>query len=130
MFMTEISMDSNGSGVSSATNNIGDTFQGLHANNHGSRRQKPNHGPIHRRPNQQRTTFFQPNRIGHIQSTVYFPGQWINDTPRSTTAWPPTNVGVINLYYQPSLSNVATFTVQQEPVASYPSAPLPTEYWN
>jgi hypothetical protein len=32
-------------------------------------------------------------------------------------------------YYQPSQSPVTTVTVQQEMVASFPAAPLPTDYW-
>src|SRR5450756_1293483 len=32
-------------------------------------------------------------------------------------------------YYQPSQSPVTAVTVQQEQVAGYPAAPLPTDYW-
>ena len=129
MFMTEISMNANGSGVNSALNNIGNLFAGYTLTITDPEGKNQTMGPYTADPISNAYILFNPSELGTYKVQFYFPGQWINDTPRSTTAWPATNVGVINLYYQPSLSNVATFTVQQEPLASYPSAPLPTEYW-
>ena len=129
MFMTEISMNANGSGVSSAVNNIGDLYKGYMLTITDPEGKNQTMGPYTADPISNAYILYNPTEIGTYKAQFYFPGQWINDTPRSTTAWPATNVGVINLYYQPSLSNVATFTVQQEPLQSYPSAPLPTEYW-
>jgi hypothetical protein len=34
-----------------------------------------------------------------------------------------------SMYYEPSSTPVTSITVQEEPVASWPPSPLPTEYW-
>lgn len=129
MFLSEISMDANGSGVSGPGYNIGTFFTGYMLTITAPDGTNKTMGPYTADPISNAYILYNPTQLGTYKLQMYFPGQWINDTPRSTTAWPATNVGVINLYYQPSLSNVATFTLQQEPSPSYPSSPFPTDYW-
>ena len=129
MFLTEISMNANGSGVSGPGNEIGTMFTGYTLTIVEPDGTNNTLGPFTADPISAAYTIYTPTQLGTYKVQMTYPGQWINDTARSTTAWPATNVGVINLYYKPSISNVATFTVQQELLASYPSAPLPTDYW-
>jgi hypothetical protein len=109
MFLTEISMNANGSGVVSAVNNIGDLFNGYMLKITDPDGKIESMGPYTADTISNAYVLFTPTKLGTYQVQFSFPGQWINDTARSTTAWPATNVGVINLYYQPSTSNVATF---------------------
>jgi hypothetical protein len=129
MFLTEISMDANGSGVNGPGNNIGTMFTGYTLTITLPDGTNKTMGPYTADPISNAYISYTPTELGTYKLQMSYPGQWINDTPRSTTAWPSTNVGVINLYYQPSISNVATFTVTQETTANYQSAPLPTDYW-
>ncbi len=130
MFLTQISQDANGSGVSGPNLNIGTHFAGYMLTITAPDGTNQTMGPYTADPISNAFIFYTPTQLGTYKAQFSFPGQWINDTPRSTTAWPPTNFGVIDLYYQPSVSNVATFTVQQQPIAAYPASGLPTDYWN
>jgi len=65
---------------------------------------------------------FTPNQVGTYNLTFSFPGQNItasNDSPTSV---------LVGDYYMPSSAH-ATLTVQEEPIATIPATPLPTEYW-
>jgi len=79
---------------------------------------------------------FQFNFAGnYFPNGTYFNGQVYS----STAAIPPALlVGISSFggpyyldsaYYQPSQSPVTTVNVQQDMVASFPVAPLPTDYW-
>ena len=58
----------------------------------------------------------------------YFPaGRYLNG--QIITATTGGTVYTDSVYFQPSTSPVMNITVQQDLVASYPSMPLPTDYW-
>jgi hypothetical protein len=61
-------------------------------------------------------TSYTPIQTGTYSVQAHFPGNWRNTTTEH--AW-----------YMPSESAVRTFEVQQEPVAGWPEAPLPNDYW-
>ena len=65
---------------------------------------------------------FTPDQTGNYTLTFTFPGQAINTYSHA-------NDDYVNDTYLPSSAST-TLTVQEEPVANYPSSyPLPTEYW-
>jgi outer membrane protein assembly factor BamB len=73
-------------------------------------------------------TTYTPTVVGNYTFQMSFPGQTLagnNLQPGTTAAYYP-NIGD---YYKPSISNVFTITVQQEPISSPPAVPLPTNYW-
>ena len=70
----------------------------------------------------------------------YFPAGWyyngkVYDTYGEIGYAPTGGMGfggpayLESAYYAPSTSIVQTLTVQEEPVSSWPAAPLPTDYW-
>ncbi len=130
MSLNEISMNANGSGVSGPGNYIGELFTGYMLTITKPDGSIENQGPFTADTISNAFTFYTPNQLGEYKAQMSYPGQWVNGTPVSTTGWPATNIGDINMYYEPSVSNIATFTVQEEPLPSYPSSPLPTEYWD
>ncbi len=87
-------------------------------------------GPYTADPISNAYILFTPTELGTYKFQFSYPGQWINGTPASATTWPPSTDGFIDLYYQPSLSNSVSITVQQQQIASYPDTPFPTEYWS
>jgi hypothetical protein len=69
---------------------------------------------------------YTPTETGNYSVRANFPGAWKNHT------------GVIGLFgpepptstwYPPAESREDYFTVREEPIAGWPEAPLPTEYW-
>lgn len=80
--------------------------------------------------------FYTPDQVGNYTFKTIFPGQWVNGSYRTVGlnggAW--SNSSTLPLksaqwWYEPSESAAITLTVQQEPVATYPNVPLPTNYW-
>ncbi len=74
-------------------------------------------------------TTYTPSVLGNYSFQMFFPGQNLtNSNPRTPGAVPP-GAPFVGDYFQPSQSNVATVTVQQNPVPFLSNAPLPTSYW-
>ena len=72
-------------------------------------------------------TFFNfvPDKVGNYEFQFIYGGQLlVGDPERPNSPW----VGMVNL---PSKSEVKTLTVQEDPItqSSYPTTPLPTEWW-
>jgi hypothetical protein len=70
-------------------------------------------------------TYYAPDKVGTYKFQMIFGGETLagnNPAPGPTNAY-------IGDYFEPSTSNVATLTVQEEPVGGVPTAPLPTNYW-
>ena len=65
---------------------------------------------------------YVPDTVGNYTLQFSFPGQNI-------TGIGPIIPVPINNYYQPSTSPKVSLTVQQQPIPSWPAAPLPTGYW-
>jgi outer membrane protein assembly factor BamB len=61
--------------------------------------------------------YYTPTQLGKYYFEVTFPGQWDNRTAG------------LQRWYEPSVSDKFEFVTQQEPIPSYPSAPLPSSYW-
>ena len=59
---------------------------------------------------------YVPTEIGNYTLKANFPGTWKNST--TTRTW-----------YPPAESPVDKFTVRTEPIAGWPEAPLPNNYW-
>ena len=57
---------------------------------------------------------------------MFFGGQTLAGANPIPGAAPNAYVGD---YFQPSISNIATLTVQSTPIAAIPENPLPTQYW-
>ncbi len=73
-------------------------------------------------------TTYIPEELGNYTFVFNFPGQILagnNLSPGQTNASFPT----IGDYFEPSISDPETLMVQQQPIAIYPSNPLPTTYW-
>ena len=73
-------------------------------------------------------TTYVPTLLGNYSFQMIFPGQTLanaNPPPGGNTAGQP----YVGDYFLPSISNVATVTVQESIVAFLPTAPLPTNYW-
>lgn len=60
---------------------------------------------------------YTPTQIGNYTFKATFPGQ--NITQGTATNW-----------YKPSESAIVQLSVQQEPIATWPINPLPTDYWS
>ena len=71
------------------------------------------------------TTQFTPEALGNYTFQMIFPGQ----TLLNTNPAPGTPSQYVGDYYQPSVSNIATLTVQQEPVPAIPLNAYPTDFW-
>jgi hypothetical protein len=72
---------------------------------------------------------YTPNTPGNYTFQMSYPGQTlagINPPPVGFSAAAKAYIGD---NYQSSISNVATLTVQQEPIPLLPQNPLPTNYW-
>ena len=72
---------------------------------------------------------YTPSQLGNYTFQMSYPGQTlagINPPPAGYSAAVKAYVGD---YYQPSTSDIVTLTVQQNPVPSIPTNPLPTSYW-
>ena len=60
---------------------------------------------------------YTPNQIGEYSVVANFPGAWKNSTNG-------------NVWYYPTVSRADVFTVRNEPIAGWPEAPPPNDYWN
>ncbi len=72
-------------------------------------------------------TSYVPNQVGTYNFVFSFPGQTLhlNSPINGLPGTPSDNVGD---YYQASTAS-QTLTVQQQSILTYPSYPLPTQYW-
>jgi len=72
-----------------------------------------------------------PDQVGKWSVQAHIPGQWKNRTKPITTygpsQWQVYPAG--SYYFQPADSSIAYFTVQAEPLKTWPEAELPTSYW-
>ena len=68
---------------------------------------------------------YVPDMVGNYTVQSHFPAQWFNWT--APPMFDPEVYG--NIWYEASDSEKLTLAVQQELVPSYPTTPLPTEYW-
>jgi outer membrane protein assembly factor BamB len=82
------------------------------------------------------STRYTPTQLGTYQFQMFFPGMKMTgstNNPASAGVSPSSglisNTAYINDTLLPATSAVTTLTVQQQPVPSIPSAPLPTSYW-
>ncbi len=73
------------------------------------------------------STHYTPDQLGEYQFQMTYPGQTLNGGQYGLTGI--SNPNYINDTILPAISDVATLTVQQEPVSSIPGTPLPTSYW-
>jgi len=82
-------------------------------------------GPFTTAATGQAQTNYVPTMIGNYTFQCHFPQQWLNWT--ATPMFDPEIYGKI--LYKASDSEVATLTVQQDPIQEYGYYALPTEYW-
>ena len=68
---------------------------------------------------------YVPDKVGNYTVQVHFPAQWFNWT--AAPMFDPEVYG--NIWYEASDSEKLTLVVQEEQVPSYPTTPLPSEYW-
>lgn len=68
---------------------------------------------------------YVPDMVGNYTVQTHFPAQWFNWT--APPMFDPEVYG--NIFYEASDSEKLTLTVQAEQVPSYPTTPLPAEYW-
>jgi hypothetical protein len=74
--------------------------------------------------------YYTPSAVGNYTFVMSFPGQTLaNKNPAPPSAAGSIAVSSIGDYFEPSVSNIATVTVQQQPVGTIPNNPLPTNYW-
>jgi len=76
---------------------------------------------------------FTPDQTGNYTIEFNFPGGYFPAGNYTVPVGSFLGAGVVSLdqsiYYKPSKDGPYTLTVTTEPAASYPSSPLPTEYW-
>jgi outer membrane protein assembly factor BamB len=71
-------------------------------------------------------TTFTPTELGNYSFQMFFGGQTLEGKNPAPGSRPNAMVGD---YFQPSSSAVSTLIVQENPIPSLPTNPLPTEYW-
>ena len=78
---------------------------------------------------------YTPTQTGTYTVETIFPGQWVNASYRSISAMFGNYVNYTggpliyeDRYYEPDSAS-ATFTVQEDPIPSYPAIPIPTDVW-
>ncbi len=71
-------------------------------------------------------TTFTPNVVGNYSFKASYPGQHIEGWSYPLFG-PPS---YINVTYTGSTSSTVTLVVQEEPIPTYSSPPLPTDYWS
>jgi hypothetical protein len=80
------------------------------------------------------TTMFTPDQTGNYTFVFKFGGWTISAAnPRPIGTQRPAgtvNVAYVGDYFMPSTSKPVTLVVQEEPIQSYPTNPLPTSYWS
>jgi len=62
-------------------------------------------------------TTIVPDQTGIWKFQAHYPGGYVNF------------LGALNGSVPPAVTNVFSLTVQDDPVPTYPGAPLPSEYW-
>jgi outer membrane protein assembly factor BamB len=67
--------------------------------------------------------------LGNYSFQMIFPGQKLTGANPPASGYSASQQLYINDTFLPSISNVATVTVQESIVAYLPTTPLPTEYW-
>ena len=75
---------------------------------------------------------YKPDQIGTWTIKFDFPGGYYppgNYTSKLTFTLGETLNAPLGVYYKPSFDGPYNFTVQADPVASWPVSPLPTDYW-
>ena len=71
-------------------------------------------------------TTYTPTTLGNYTFVFNFPGQNLtNANPAPATA----ANAFVGDWFTPCTSDPVTITVQQDPVSSYPTTPMPTGYW-
>jgi len=74
---------------------------------------------------------YTPNEVGEYSFQAYFPATWKNRTAPITTygysRYKTLPAG--SYYFTAADSEIATFTVREEPVSAWPNPPLATDYW-
>ncbi len=74
-------------------------------------------------------TEYTPSMAGNYTFQMSYPGQTLAGINPPPTGFSAAAQAYVGDYYQPSTSNVATLTVQQEPIPLLPQTPLPSNYW-
>lgn len=72
---------------------------------------------------------YTPTKTGNYSFQMIFPGQNMTGSNPPPGGFSQSQKDYIGDYFLPSISNVATVTVQESIVAYMPTTPLPTEYW-
>jgi outer membrane protein assembly factor BamB len=71
---------------------------------------------------------YTPTVVGNYSFQMSFPGQTLAGNNPSSLGF-GVATPFVGDYYEPSVSNIATLTVQEEPTSSIPFNPFPTNYW-
>ncbi len=74
-------------------------------------------------------TTYSPAVVGNYTFQMSFAGQKLTGNNPPPAGYSSAIAGLIGDYYQPSTSKSVTLEAQQAPIASYPTTPLPTGYW-
>lgn len=69
------------------------------------------------------------DQVGEWKLKFEFPGGYFPAANLTGGFNEPAQVSLGEVYYKPSSTAEKTLTVQQDPVLSWPPAPLPTDYW-
>jgi outer membrane protein assembly factor BamB len=74
---------------------------------------------------------YTPNEVGEYSIQAHFPATWKNRTaPISTYGYSRYKTLPAGSYYFTAAdSEIATFSVREEPVSTWPNPPLATDYW-
>ncbi|MCL4429221.1 MAG: PQQ-binding-like beta-propeller repeat protein [Chloroflexi bacterium] len=76
------------------------------------------------------STRYTPTQLGEYKFQMTFPGETLTGTTNNPGGdHPSQNAGYVNDTILPATSEVATLTVQQEPVPAIANPALPTSYW-
>ncbi len=76
---------------------------------------------------------YTPTQVGNYSFVFNFPGAYF--PAGNYTSQASFDIGTVysftqSSYYKPASSPIDTLVVQQDPVASWPASPLPTDYWS
>jgi outer membrane protein assembly factor BamB len=85
-------------------------------------------GPLTSDPIGSSFTFYTPAKVGNYTFQASFPETKLAGANLHPTD--PTGQAFINDTFLASTSEIATLTVQQEPIPTFQEAPLPTDYWS
>ncbi len=77
-------------------------------------------GPFNTESTGSTYTLYTPSEVGTYTFQLTFPGERKNGTAMGVP---------VDDYYKPDTTPKVTVTVQEEPIASYPDTPLPSDYW-